>query len=66
MDKDGGQINRRPLLDGSNYDYWKSRMAAFIKFIDTRSWKAVIKGWDHPKIKDADGADTDELKPEEE
>jgi hypothetical protein len=34
-------------------------MAAFKKLIDTRSWKAVIKGWDHLKIKDADGANTD-------
>ncbi|MCI54991.1 gag-pol polyprotein, partial [Trifolium medium] len=28
--------------------------------------KAVIKGWEHPKIKDANGVDTAELKPEEE
>ncbi|MCI68430.1 gag-pol polyprotein, partial [Trifolium medium] len=31
-----------------------------------RTWKAVLKGWDHPKVKDANGDDTDELKPEEE
>ncbi|MCI77518.1 gag-pol polyprotein, partial [Trifolium medium] len=30
------------------------------------TWKAVIKGWEHPKIKYANGVDTDELKPEEE
>ncbi|MCI06303.1 gag-pol polyprotein, partial [Trifolium medium] len=28
-------------------------------------WKAVLKGWEHPRIKDANGADTKELKPEE-
>ncbi|MCI76038.1 gag-pol polyprotein, partial [Trifolium medium] len=27
---------------------------------------AVVKGWDHPKIQDANGVDTAELKPEEE
>ncbi|MCI74766.1 gag-pol polyprotein, partial [Trifolium medium] len=32
----------------------------------SRTWKAVLKGWDHPKVKDANGSDTDELKPEEE
>ncbi|MCI88971.1 gag-pol polyprotein, partial [Trifolium medium] len=54
MDKEGGNVTRPPLLDDSNYDYWKSRMIAFLKSID-RTWKAVIKGWDHPKIKDANG-----------
>ncbi|MCI50908.1 gag-pol polyprotein, partial [Trifolium medium] len=44
----------------------KSRMIAFLKSIDSRTWKAVLNGWDHPKVKDANGANTDELKPEEE
>ncbi|PNX91973.1 gag-protease polyprotein [Trifolium pratense] len=66
MDKEGGLMNRPPLLDGSNYDIWKSRMTAFLKSLDSRAWKAVLKGWDHPKIKDANNVDTEELKPEEE
>ncbi|MCI47417.1 gag-pol polyprotein, partial [Trifolium medium] len=65
MDKERGFVTRPPLLDGSNYDYWKSCMIAFVKSIDSRTWKAVLKGWDHPKIKDANGVDTAELKPEE-
>ncbi|PNX56975.1 gag-protease polyprotein [Trifolium pratense] len=65
MDK-GGLVNRPPLLVGdSNYDYWKSRMAAFLKSIDSKTWKAVLKGWDHPVIVDKDGKPTTELKPEE-
>ncbi|MCI82939.1 gag-pol polyprotein, partial [Trifolium medium] len=40
-------------------------MVAFLKSIDSRTWKVVLKGWEHPRIKDADGADTEELKPEE-
>ena len=65
MDKDGTLVSKPPLLDGTNYDYWKSRMAAFLKSIDSRTWKAVLRGWEHPKVKDANGADTEVLKPEE-
>ncbi|MCI10390.1 gag-protease polyprotein, partial [Trifolium medium] len=54
-----------PLLDGDNYDYWKSRMIAFIKSIDSRTWKAVLKGWSHPVIVDKEGKSTLELKAEE-
>jgi hypothetical protein len=40
-------------------------MTAFLKSIDSRTWKAMLRGWEHPKIKDANGADTEELKLEE-
>ncbi|PNX67515.1 gag-protease polyprotein, partial [Trifolium pratense] len=40
-------------------------MVAFLKSIDSRTWKAILTGWDHPKIKDAIGVDTKELKLEE-
>ena len=40
-------------------------MVAFLKSLDSRTWKAVIKGWEHPKMLDAEGKPTDELKPEE-
>src|SRR4030042_1308373 len=33
--------------------------------MDNRAWKAVLKGWEHPRVKDKDGKDTTELKPEE-
>jgi len=66
MDKEGGFVNRPPLLDGLNYDYWKSCMSAFLKSIDSRTWKAVLKGWEHPVALDADGNRIDVLKPEEE
>jgi hypothetical protein len=66
VDKEGGFVNRPPLLDGSNYDYWKSRMSAFLKSIDSKTRKAVLRGWEHPVQLDADGNRTDVLKPEEE
>ncbi|MCH79532.1 gag-pol polyprotein [Trifolium medium] len=65
MEKEGGYVNRPPLLDGDNYDYWKSRMIAFLKSIDFRTWKAVLKGWSHPVIADKEGKSTLELKAEE-
>jgi hypothetical protein len=65
MDKDGTTVNKPPLLDGTNYDYWKPRMIAFLKSLDSRTWKAVLKGWEHPKILDANGVDTGVLKLEE-
>ncbi|XP_057425914.1 uncharacterized protein LOC130719307 [Lotus japonicus] len=33
-DKDVGSIHRPPMLDGTNYDYWKARMVAFLRSID--------------------------------
>jgi len=66
MDKDSGFVNRSPLLDGSNYDYWKSRMSAFLKSIDSKTWKVVLRGWEHPVALDEDANRTDVLKPEEE
>lgn len=50
----------------SNYDYWKMRTVTFLKSIDSKTWKAVLKDWKHPLVKDKDGKDTTELKPEEE
>ncbi|MCI76164.1 gag-pol polyprotein, partial [Trifolium medium] len=40
-------------------------MIAFLKSIDSKTWKAVPKGWVHLVITDKDGNATTELKPEE-
>ena len=45
---EGGNINRPPLFDGTNYAYWKVRMRAFLIAIDERVWQAVEFGWKHP------------------
>ena len=66
MEKEGGLVNRPPLLDGTNYDYWKSRMSVYLKSIDIKTWKAVPKGWEHPVVLDKDGHKIEVLKPEEE
>jgi hypothetical protein len=41
-------------------------MTAYLKSLDSRTWKAVLTGWEHPNVKDANNVDTEELKPEEE
>ena len=51
-----GRFTTRPLvLHGSNYAYWKAIMIAFLKSIDSKTWKAVVIGWKHPKTIDVDG-----------
>jgi gag-polypeptide of LTR copia-type len=53
--REGGSINRPPVLDGSNYGYWKARMCAFMKSLDNKTWKAVLNGWNAPQLSDSDG-----------
>ena len=62
MDKEESILNRPLVLDGSNYEFWKVRMIAFLK-TDAKAWKAVVKGWDPPKVKGDDGKITDVVKP---
>ncbi|XP_012855774.1 PREDICTED: uncharacterized protein LOC105975143 [Erythranthe guttata] len=60
--REGSSTTRPPLLIGSNYSYWKSKMKMFIKSIDERAWRAIITGWTPPMIK---GEDKEEVfKPE--
>jgi len=66
MEKEGGQVNIPPILDGSNYDYCKVRMTSFLKYIDNKTSKVVLKVWDHPCVKVNDTNNTPELNPEEE
>src|ERR1044072_2188549 len=42
--KEGGSVSRPPVLDGTNYDYWKARMTALLKSIDNKTWRAIVKG----------------------
>ncbi|XP_057439907.1 uncharacterized protein LOC130731662 [Lotus japonicus] len=65
---EGGSVNRPPIMDGTNCDYWKARMTAFLKSIDSKTWKAIVKGWKHPVITPKEGETSTEggkLKPEE-
>ncbi|XP_058733603.1 uncharacterized protein LOC131605239 [Vicia villosa] len=54
MDKEGGYNNIPFLLYGSNYDWWKVRMMAFLKSMENKAWKVVLKGFNHLIVKDKD------------
>ena len=53
--KEGSSTGCPPLLDGTNYGYWKARMCAFNKSIDEKAWKKVLTGWTSPTVTDEEG-----------
>ena len=53
--KEGGSIGRPPLLDGSNYSYWKAKMKTFLKAFDEKAWMMILTGWSHPTKMDDQG-----------
>ena len=57
------------MLDGSNYDWWNVTMIDFLKSMDNKALKAVLKGWKHHIVKviDKDGKEieTETIKPKE-
>ena len=46
--REGNSMVRPPLLDGSNYSFWKARMSSFLKSIDEKVWQSVMNGWTEP------------------
>ncbi|KAG9442196.1 hypothetical protein H6P81_018050 [Aristolochia fimbriata] len=55
--KEGASNTRPPLLDGSNYSYWKAKMQIYIKAQDEKAWKTIVKGWYPPTKVIGEGAD---------
>ncbi|CAM8968990.1 unnamed protein product [Rhodiola kirilowii] len=53
--KEGQSITRPPLLEGSNYATWKPVMRSFLKSLDEKAWKAVLKGWTEPMMNNLTG-----------
>ncbi|CAM8883259.1 unnamed protein product [Rhodiola kirilowii] len=53
--KEGQSITRPPLLEGSNYATWKPVMRSFLKSLDERAWKAILKGWTEPMMNNLTG-----------
>ncbi|CAM8908252.1 unnamed protein product [Rhodiola kirilowii] len=53
--KEGQSITRPPLLEGSNYATWKPVMRSFLKSLDEKAWKAVLKGWTEPIMNNLTG-----------
>ena len=46
---EGQSSHRPPLLDGTNYAYWKTRMTFWIKSQDERIWEVIEEGNYVPK-----------------
>jgi hypothetical protein len=57
------QSLKPPVLDGTNYPYWKPKMRMFIKSIDERAWRSVLAGWNPPRTT-ADGDNEVQVKRE--
>ncbi|XP_060968799.1 uncharacterized protein LOC133036276 [Cannabis sativa] len=51
---EGTSIVRPPLLNDSNYPYWKVRMRAFIKSQNEKAWRMVLSGWSPPVVVDSE------------
>ena len=49
---EGGYVTRPPLLNDSNYSYWKVRMRAFIKSQEEKAWRSILTGWKPPSESD--------------
>ncbi|KAG9460048.1 hypothetical protein H6P81_004556 [Aristolochia fimbriata] len=55
--KEGASNTRPPLLDGTNYAYWKAKMKIYINAQDERAWRSIEDRWEPPTVeigKDAD------------
>ena len=53
--KEGESTSCLPLLDGTNYGYWKFRMHVYIKSLDIKVWISILIGWSPPTKIDNDG-----------
>jgi len=62
--KKGGFINIPHVFYGTNYDYWKACMVAFLKSMDIKTRKAINKGWEYPVVMEKYGKATTTLSPE--
>lgn len=46
--REGGSGSRPPLVDGTNWPYWKAKIRAFIRALDEKGWRAIQTSWTHP------------------
>ena len=50
FNREGTSTNKPPLLDGTNYAYWKVKMIAFLRAIDGQVWDTVVQGYADPTM----------------
>ncbi|KAK9225505.1 hypothetical protein WN943_010547 [Citrus x changshan-huyou] len=56
--REGGSLAHPPVLDGTNYAYWKQRMEIYLTTIDKRVWQCVLTGYTPPIKIDEDGVES--------
>ena len=59
---EGASISHPPLLDGTNYPYWKTRIKSFIRALDIRALRSILIGWKPFILTDSEGMKV--IKPE--
>ena len=62
---EGHSINRPPLFDGTNYQFWSNRMSIFMRSFDYEMWDIVVEG-PYVPTKPRVGCSDLELKPRNE
>ena len=48
MDSINPNVGRMPVLDATNYQYWKLRMRTFLKSVDQGCWDACLTHYTPP------------------
>lgn len=59
---EGMSSSRPPLFDGTNYDYWSSRMRLHVQAVDYNLWKIIKNGPLIPTIKKTETQDDGKTK----
>ncbi|XVF31867.1 hypothetical protein REPUB_Repub17cG0031300 [Reevesia pubescens] len=49
---EGNATNRPPLFDGTNYQFWSTRIAIYIQAYDMDMWDVIMEGPFIPTKKD--------------
>ncbi|KAL5756599.1 hypothetical protein ACOSQ2_021345 [Xanthoceras sorbifolium] len=52
---EGASHTKPPLLNDTNYSFWKVRMRAYLKSIDEHVWTSIEEGYTPPTITSEDG-----------
>src|SRR6266508_4450584 len=50
-----------PVFDGSDYQYWKVRMACFLKAAGMDVWRVTVEGYTPPEVPQASTAKEEPL-----
>lgn len=53
---EGQSITRPPLFDGTDYTYWKTRMAIYLSTLEFEIWDAIEQGYNLPTKVESDGS----------